>query len=526
MESKTLSIKSRPRLAILQLVIFAGLSTLIYLILVVRPANLINLYEYPRQDLHYLWDHGAPARWRLTVAFLLLGLVYWLSYRVARQIRHRSAWFVVAGGGLIFAGVMSLLQPIDAADIYDNIMHGRIMGVYGANPFQQVAADYPDDPFFPYVAWKRAPSAYGPGWEAMAGLTANLAGNGILANVFAFKLLAGIFWLGCSVVVAIAMQNKKPQYTLSGFLLFTWNPVVIYEVWGNGHNDMALVFWVLIAYLAILRGRHSLGVLSLVMGAVFKFIPILLIPPVLIIALRGEPTSLSRVKFLFKTALCALLIIALAYGPFWEGVDVLSITRRTQLFSASLPASVYHVLMLWFDADTAARVVSVGALILTSLLVLWRSTNMRIANPTYLSSIPKRSKITFGWSRNDHSGDDFIQVSFDIMAFYLLFTCLWFQGWYSLWLIGLSPLMGTGYRSRLSVLLGFAGLGKQFIVSPLLFWPRPSLAQPWLEIFYSLGVLGLPWSYTLYALWDARDLVKRNIHSWLPVHWFGRTKAS
>jgi hypothetical protein len=55
------------------------------------------------------------------------------------------------------------MYPIDAADIFDNIIHGRIWGVYGANPFQQVAQDFQNDPFYHYVAWRRTTSAYGPG---------------------------------------------------------------------------------------------------------------------------------------------------------------------------------------------------------------------------------------------------------------------------------------------------------------------------------------------------------------------------
>ena len=85
------------------------------------------------------------------------------------------AWLVVLGGALVSGGLLLWMYPIDAADIFDNIMHGRILGVYEANPFQQVAQDFQSDPFYRYVAWRRTISAYGPAWELLAGVTARLA---------------------------------------------------------------------------------------------------------------------------------------------------------------------------------------------------------------------------------------------------------------------------------------------------------------------------------------------------------------
>ena len=76
------------------------------------------------------------------------------------------------GGALASATILLFLFPFGAADIFDNIMHGRILGVYGGNPFHDVIGQFDQDRLVAYTAWRLAPSAYGPAWELLAGGTA------------------------------------------------------------------------------------------------------------------------------------------------------------------------------------------------------------------------------------------------------------------------------------------------------------------------------------------------------------------
>jgi hypothetical protein len=474
--------ETRPRLTTGLLAALAGASALVYWLLFVSPTSLLVLYPYPRQDAYYLWNLGPPARWRLVAGFVMLSGFYLAGYWLALRTRGRAAWVAVIGGGLLFAGIMLFMQPIDAADIYDNIVHGRILGIYHANPFQQTAQSYPNDPFYPYMAWKLSPSAYGPVWEIMAGLAARASGDGIVVNVFAFKLLPGIFWLGCLIVSAFVLRFRRAPRPLASLVLLAWNPMVIYVTWGNGHNDIAMIFWVLVACLAFEQRRELLAVLALVLGALVKFVPLLLVPVVVIAALRRQTAWKARWSYLLKTGLAATLLVGLAYAPFWEGASTLSLSRRMALFSASLPASLYHLLQLWTAKNAAAQIISLGALSLTILFVLWRV--LRLPIKPHLHHPPV-------WLE---------EACFDILAFYLLIACLWFQAWYTVWLLGLLPLMSTGARQRLAIVFGLTAPVKQLIIAPLLFWPKPVITQPWLEASFALGALGPPWLYAGYAL--------------------------
>jgi len=159
---------------------------------------------------------------------------------------------------------------------------------------------------------------------------------------------------------------------LAGVLLLAWNSVVLYEAWGNGHNDIIMVLWVLLAVWAMLEKRYPLVVLALVMGALVKFIPVLLLPAAVLIAWRQLPDMRSRLRYLLASAAGGALLVLLAYWPLWQGPQVLSFTRRLDLFTTSLPAVIYQLSIPRLGEARAASLISDIALILTFAFVLWQ----------------------------------------------------------------------------------------------------------------------------------------------------------
>jgi alpha-1,6-mannosyltransferase len=358
-------------------------------------------------------------------------------------------------------------------------MRGRILGVYGANPFQDVAEQFSADPFYPYVTWRNLPSPYGPVWEILAGGTARISGDSIIANVLAFKLLSGVFIAASIALVALILRRTAPERALAGVTFLAWNPVVLYITLGNGHNDITLVFCTLAAVWALTQQRYTLTILALVLGALFKIIPLLLLPAAGLIALRNLPNTRARVRFLAVTTLTVLVVIILTYGPFWYGLETFQgLSRQSRFFTASLPAFFYTWLWPTMGRDQAAFIVNRIAVSLTVLFVLWQSWH--------------------AW--RDPSWLRFCQVALNIFLFYLLLTCSWFQQWYSVWPLGVAALLPAGPTVYLAMILGgYTVLSKQIIFGPLIFRLHP-FPEPWREIWFGPTVLGLPWLYAFFSL--------------------------
>jgi len=80
-------------------------------------------------------------------------------------------------------------------------------------------------------------------------------------------------------------------------------------------------------------------------------------------------------------------------------------------------------------------------------------------------------------------------------------ACLWFQQWYSLWLVCLAPLLPRPSR-RLALLFSFWVVSKQLVFGPALvqtmyFHPETAVR---LEPLLTAGILGVPWIYALWML--------------------------
>jgi hypothetical protein len=408
-----------------------------------------------------------------------------VGYRAAHQTSSKTAWMIVIGGALAFIVTFLFMAPLDARDIYDNIFHGRILGVYGANPFRDLISQFPNDPFFKYPWWKDSPSAYGPLWETLAGITAWLAGDKIVTNILAFKILPGLFHLASVAVVILYLRRIEPERALPGALLIGWNPVALYETWGNGHNDIAMIFWILLAALLISQKRYSLGTLSLVTGTLIKFIPVLLIPAAMLIGYHSLENFKSRIWFIVKTSLAGAFLIMIAYLPFWNGVATFSVGRRMQMFTTSIPGVMYRILKPALGWSEAARLVSLGALGLLAIFTLIQTLR----------------------AQKQESSKDFLQTAFNVLAFYLLVACLWFQQWYGVWLIGLAALLPAPSR-RFALFFGFWVMSKQLIFVQLII---PAMSHKpetviYLEPLLTATVLGAPW---IYALWILQTQRKR-----------------
>jgi hypothetical protein len=150
------------------------------------------------------------------------------------------------------------------------------------------------------------------------------------------------------------------------------------------------------------------------------------------------------------------------------------------MFTTSFPALVYRSLKPALGWPEAARLVSLGALGLLAIFTLIQTLRAQ-------------------------KDKDFLQTAFNILAFYLLVTCLWFQQWYGIWLIGLAPLLPVR-RRRFALVFGYWVLSKQLLFVQLIIPAlshKPELVT-WLEPLLALTVLGFPWAYALLDLRTSR----------------------
>ena len=219
-----------------------------------------------------------------------------------------------------------LLQPYLASqDIFSYAFYARILAFYHHNPYVDVPRDFPFEPLFAAIFWKDQPSNYGPVWTYLSGVVALVAGQSVASTLFALKgLVALLALLGVPLVWSILGQ-VSPRDRLAGTVLYAWNPLLVIETSGNGHNDVVMAFFLLLAIWLHLRQRPGMAVAALVASALAKYVAILLLPLYVALLLRQSTTVRQQLLVVARSALVAGSLIVVAFLPVYRGPATLQV---------------------------------------------------------------------------------------------------------------------------------------------------------------------------------------------------------
>ncbi|MGH2543931.1 MAG: hypothetical protein ACRDIB_14105, partial [Ardenticatenaceae bacterium] len=406
--------------------------------------------------------------------------------REAAQARGRLAWAVVAGGAALSALLLLVgLYPLGASDIFDYIFFGRAVTIHGANPYYVRPDDIPYDPLLPYVGWRRATTAYGPLWTLLSAALGQVAlwlGDSLLVQVLLYKLTAVVGSAACALLIAVLLKRAAPgpkgRPALLGVYLWSWNPLQLFVTAGNGHNDAVMMAPVLLALWLAVRRRWTSAGLAMLAGALIKFIPVLLVPLLGVVALR-QLQAAARRRFIATTAGGSAALLLAAFAPFWERGDMLALARRASLFTTSLPAWVWSLSPTYWESDEVQAWAARGALLLLGGAV-WLASLFVWRQPTVLN---------------------LVRASTALLLFYLLAAVLWFQPWYAIWPLALAALLPDGALRRASLLLTYFATWKAPLFEYFLATPgQPLPTKRWRERWLFPLVLGPIWLYCLVRL--------------------------
>ena len=270
----------------------------------------------------------------LRLTFVYFGLFAVSAFGYALVFLERPALTargVVAGG--LGAGVLLLASfQVGSKDPFVYACIGKVWGTYHANPYAVAPAAFPADPWQPYVQvlWARQPTPYGPLFLWQTRLVDWLADGRLFVAVWAYKLIAAAA-LAAAIVIAATLVAGIGAAAASGaerwlhVALLAWNPLLLFESAGNGHNDALMMLWLVAAIWAHCRGgraRTWLAPALLAFGVWYKWYALLFVPSFLIAVYRdGDVRAVRR-------WLLALLLFggggALLMAPLADAAPVLA----------------------------------------------------------------------------------------------------------------------------------------------------------------------------------------------------------
>ncbi len=302
---------------------------------------------------------------------------------VARLERYRrlpAAGLFVMAVALATRAALLPVAPTLSDDMYRYVWEGRVIAS-GADPYRlsprdTALAPLRDSRIWPHVNHPELATIYPPAAEAgfafVAAVSPTLEAMKVW-NVLHDVALVGVLLAWCAGTAGGA----------AAALVYAWNPLVLVEYAGSGHNDPTALVWVAAAFL-LARRRPVLSGVALAIGALVKLAPLLALP-----------FLFRRWNWTARLACLALLVPGLvsfawltrgahsglrAYWEGWQNNALLfewieNLTGRFSLARAvAIVTVVTTALVAWrkaWSAERATRDVTRAAALVSPVLHPW-----------------------------------------------------------------------------------------------------------------------------------------------------------
>lgn len=357
-----------------------------------------------------------------TLVFFIFILIAFWAYFLAwrKKFSPRKILFV----SFIFQVIVFFSYPILSTDVLSYILSDRIAVIYHQNVWTTKPNVFAHDPYYylvyPIYAasdWTNQTRIYGPVNQAIYSAVTAVSGNDFLINLAAHKFVVLIFNLGTMVLVYKILKKYFPDKLNFGLIFVFWNPLFILETVGSGHNDILMIFFIILSYLFFLQKRPLLVAVSLALAVNVKSAALLL-APIYIASFFGRQIS-SSIKFGIFFVICTLTLFA---------------TMGTSLF-AVITRTLFSTTLYWQSfPQQLSKIFPIAIVLLTPVFIL-----------LYLFQCLR------GWLAKK----DPLVLYGQIYLFYLLFTLGAYWNWYSLWVLTAFAFLGKGRWSKIAGALTF-----------------------------------------------------------------------
>lgn len=401
-------------------------------------------WRYPlRSQSNILTDIGKMARYEgeefagYVGGLALMFVLYLLAMREARRLPPRRALPAVFGSGVALAVAMAAMYPTNAIDIFIYSVRSRLFTEYDVNPLSTYPKDYPFDPFMQFASreWADNLSPYGPLWTLLAAPVTAISGDRILWALVGFKVLAVISVLAGGAIIAWTVVATRPGDAATATLFYLWNPLVLWEGIGNGHNDVVMTVPLLLALGCWVHRRDRWVIPWLIVATLIKYTPLLLLPLAVVALGRRAGGWPERWRLALWSGGLSLLAILIAFYPFYDlGAVRESIRAQGTIFLTSPAAVAIGLLRDSYDVDEIkqwARTIGQGILLLGLVVLIVRL-----------------------WRKPDRLP----RAMFEVIFLFLLVATWNFRAWYLVWPVALAALLPLGWPAWRMVAWSIGGL--------------------------------------------------------------------
>lgn len=278
--------------------------------------------------------------------------------------------------------IFILALPNTSTDVFYYMGTGRVLEEYGQNPYyctiEEVLEENKNDIILRNSGvWKTETVIYGPIWVIICFIFNKICFGTLTLLLYIFKVSSLILHIAnCYLIYKI---TKKKKFVV----LYGFNPLVLLEFLINVHNDIYLLFFVLLS-IYFLKNKKNIW-LTLIMLAIsvgIKHLTLILVP-IFVLYYLQDRKILKKIGFIFVYVIFFLFLLYIMYIPFMDSIsDIFSIITGQQ---NKIKDSIYLVLALLTSTNMLIVSVAYSIMlfgfgyyyIITILKIFIRTTSFR-----------------------------------------------------------------------------------------------------------------------------------------------------
>jgi hypothetical protein len=349
---------------------------------------------------------------------------------------------------LAFHATLFAMPGLYTTDMFSYVMYSHMAGVLQINPYLVAPNWFPEVRMLHWIhpLWHTAPSIYGPAWiDLTLPLARAVATSSDVDKVLAYKALVNVGHLlgvGC---LAYVVHRVRPGRVLEAVALYAWNPLIVFEFGGNGHNDAVMVAVMLLGLALYVTSARWLGLVTVTISMLLKMTSLFLLP---YYAMAWAREQSSWLRFFGVGALAAAtvpVVVVAFYWPWWAGIETISpIVNWSQgpMFNNYVPD------YLAFYLATRQLAEARGAIEPAAALAGWRDTIKNVARIFFIVWCAVEL-----WRVRGPLG--IAGAGARVMLVFLLAVNTWVLPWYFTWPLALAIVVGLESTTA-KVLLGFS----------------------------------------------------------------------
>ncbi|MBV9725077.1 MAG: hypothetical protein JO299_07870 [Gammaproteobacteria bacterium] len=288
---------------------------------------------YGRAVVHTLQVDGYGAHRTLVVLqmagyLVVTVLIFWAYLSVLKmckggELDGRRERYLALGVPVVLNIFCLLWLPRLSQDAFSYVAHGLLGLLPDHNPLLKPVESTLHTAFAPSFTdfgWlSPGITPYGILWTRVEIAVVRFWDGNVYAAVLSFKVIATMASLATARLIWLMLGRTYPDLQLQGTLAYLWNPLIVMELAGEGHNDAVMIFFSMAAIAAAIGLRPALSLVAQSLGIMTKYLPLAFVPAQLCYLWRVRRNGAHLARQLAVAGAVSLAIAILLYAPLWAG---------------------------------------------------------------------------------------------------------------------------------------------------------------------------------------------------------------